>query len=83
MICTKEGCGGPVKPNVVFFGEALPKEFFKLSSTLNNCDLLIVMGTALAVAPFNMMVMGVEKGVPQVLINRENTKEHGFDFENE
>jgi NAD+-dependent protein deacetylase SIR2 len=23
------GCGGPVKPDITFFGEGLPQEFFK------------------------------------------------------
>ena len=49
-------CGGPIKPNVVFFGEALPPEFFEKMGVVKDCDLLIVMGTALAVAPFNMLV---------------------------
>ena len=27
LFCNQAGCGGPVKPNIVFFGEALPEEF--------------------------------------------------------
>ena len=42
---------------------------------------MIVMGTALAVAPFNHVVRLVD--CPQVLINLENTKAHGFDFEDQ
>jgi NAD-dependent SIR2 family protein deacetylase len=34
---------------------------------------MIVMGTALAVSPFNMLVEMVPKNCHQVLINRENT----------
>jgi NAD-dependent histone deacetylase SIR2 len=49
----KEGCNGPVKPDIVFFGENLPKEFFPVLDSLDEADLLIVIGTALAVAPFN------------------------------
>lgn len=43
---------------------------------------MIVMGTALAVMPFNMLVDTVPKNAHQVLINMENTKTHGFDFVN-
>jgi NAD-dependent deacetylase sirtuin 2 len=48
---------------------------------INSCDLLIVIGTALAVSPFNLLVERCPKDVKQVLINRENTVAHGFDFE--
>lgn len=27
--CGEEGCGGLVKPDIVFFGEGLPERFFK------------------------------------------------------
>jgi NAD-dependent SIR2 family protein deacetylase len=49
--CSDEQCKGPVKPNIVFFGEQLPKEFFKAidPKNLSQADLLLVMGTALAV----------------------------------
>jgi hypothetical protein len=36
------------------------------------------MGTALAVSPFNMIVNSVNPSCPKVLINLENTLEHGF-----
>jgi hypothetical protein len=42
--------------------------------------LVIVIGTALAVAPVNMIVTDVNKDVPKVLINMTDTKEHGFPF---
>ena len=46
-----------------------------------GCDLLITIGTALAVHPFCSTVSMVGKDVPSVLINLQNTKEGGFDFE--
>jgi NAD-dependent SIR2 family protein deacetylase len=48
---------------------------------VKECDLMIVMGTALAVSPFNMLVLETPKNCHQVLINRENTIEAGFNFE--
>ncbi len=51
LYCSDDECKGPVKPNIVFFGEQLPKEFFKAiePKSLLQIDLLLVMGTALAV----------------------------------
>ena len=43
--------------------------------------MVIVIGTALAVAPVNMIVTDVKKDVPKVLINMTDTKEHGFPFQ--
>jgi NAD-dependent SIR2 family protein deacetylase len=49
---------------------------------VEDCDLMLVMGTALAVSPFNQLPHFVNQGVPLVLINMNNTKETGgFDFE--
>ena len=42
---------------------------------------MIVIGTALAVNPFNSCVDKPLDGVPKVLWNLENTTEHGWDFE--
>jgi hypothetical protein len=41
------------------------------------------MGTALAVSPFNSIVTSIDKKCPKILINMENTKAHGYDFEND
>ncbi|KIJ07694.1 hypothetical protein PAXINDRAFT_173346 [Paxillus involutus ATCC 200175] len=66
-----ERCKGLVKPNIVFFGEALPKRFYQSALSLElegDADLLIVMGTSLTVNPFASMADRV-KGCPRVLIN--------------
>merc|ERR1719231_1907901 len=76
-------CGGPVKPDITFFGEALPEKFGEASEDLDKTDLLIVIGTALAVSPFNMCVYQVKEECPKVLINMTNTAENGFDFDDE
>lgn len=77
----KEQCKGPVKPDIVFFGEGLPEKFIKLFENISNeCDLMIVMGTGLAVSPFNQMVDSVKTECPKVLINLNNCDEAGYDF---
>lgn len=45
-------CLGIIKPNIVFYGEQLPKRYFwLLPSDMMVCDLLIIMGTSLQVYP--------------------------------
>ncbi len=61
-----DACGGVVRPDVVLFGEALPSRFFDLASEdFPLCDLLLVFGTSLAVAPFNHLVTKPKRGVPR------------------
>jgi len=76
MFC--KDCKGPCKPKIVFFGEPLPVDFFKRSKELDNADLIIIMGTSLAVAPFNMLVHLGKTSTRRVLINREEAG--SFDF---
>lgn len=64
-------CGGVVRPDVVLFGEAMPSRFFDLcNEDLRQCDLLLIFGTSLAVAPFNGLFAKVGRDCPRVFINR-------------
>lgn len=68
----REKHGGLCKPDIVFFGEALPDRFWTcVESDFPKCDLLLVMGTSLTVAPFSSLVNKTKDDVPRVLINRE------------
>ncbi|KAI8874360.1 SIR2-domain-containing protein [Ramicandelaber brevisporus] len=79
--------GSLVKPDITFFGESMPSNFFeRVHDDFPNCDLLIVMGTSLKVQPFGSLVDMVGKTVPRLLINRDRVGVHGrpssgFDFE--
>ncbi|KAL4935098.1 NAD-dependent protein deacetylase hst2-1 [Aspergillus oleicola] len=64
-------CKGLVKPDIVFFGEALPSSFFDNRTLPEQADLCIVMGTSLSVQPFASLPSFVADGAPRVLINRE------------
>ena len=70
-ICKK--CKGYVKPDIVFFGEGLPNRFHKLlRPDLQQCDLLIILGTSLQVAPVSMIPDMVNRRIcKRVLLNRE------------
>ncbi|CAG8957279.1 hypothetical protein HYFRA_00010702 [Hymenoscyphus fraxineus] len=69
--CLVPQCNGLVKPDVVFFGEALPGRFHEQRHVLEVADLVIVMGTSLSVAPFASLPQFVREGVPRVLINKD------------
>lgn len=74
-------CQGLIKPNIVFFGENLPKRFFdtwdqdleKLedhsNSNVNNDYMVLVAGTSLAVYPFASLPIEVPQTVSRCLIN--------------
>jgi NAD-dependent deacetylase len=50
--CLADGCSQPVKPDVVLFGEGLPEAPWKAASEwVQDCDLLICIGTSLTVRP--------------------------------
>jgi len=47
-----EACNGLLKPNAIFFGEPLRSEILsQADDMINNCDLLIVLGSSLLVYP--------------------------------
>lgn len=71
-LCNVASCTGTVKPDIVFFGEDLPRRYYRQASVdLPSCDLLIIMGTSLQVAPFCRLVDDVGPDTIRVLINRE------------
>lgn len=70
--CLDGACKGPVKPDVVFFGEQLPGEFEEEERTrVPEADVMLVLGTSLKVAPSSRLPRGVREGVPRVLVNME------------
>lgn len=64
-------CGGPAKPDVVFFGEPIVAGFIDKVALLHEADLLIIIGTTLKVFPFAGLVNQVRDNVPRVTINQE------------
>ncbi|MDC7221383.1 MAG: Sir2 family NAD-dependent protein deacetylase [Spirochaetales bacterium] len=66
-------CGGVVKPNVVFFGESLPEEFFHVWENPPRGDLLLVLGTSLNVRPAADLALKFTGLMPSILVNLEVT----------
>lgn len=60
-----------VKPDIVFFGEALPRRFYERLGVVQEADLMLVMGTSLQVHPFASLPNMAPECVPRVLFNLE------------
>lgn len=69
--CLDEACNGLVKPDIVFFGEAMPERFHIQRAVPADADLAIVMGTSLSVQPFASLPSYVKDETPRLLINLE------------
>lgn len=65
-------CTGLIKPDITFFGEALPKEFFTAPELMAKADLVFIIGTSLKVFPFAFLAQVIPKNIPLVLINNED-----------
>lgn len=65
------GCGGILKPDVVFFGESVPRERVDLAmDRLRESDLLLVVGSSLAVwSGFRFARAAAERGIPIAILN--------------
>lgn len=71
-----------MKPDIVFFGEALSDKFHNaFESDKDDVDLLIVIGSSLKVKPVALIPTSIPKSVPQILINREPLDHFEFDIE--
>lgn len=68
-------CGGLVKPDAVFFGEAIPPRALSVSQIqAARCDVLLVVGTSLQVYPAAQIPQAVKYKNPPALVievNRE------------
>jgi NAD-dependent SIR2 family protein deacetylase len=74
-----EGCGGVLKPDVVFFGENVPaprvQQCYDAVDDLRSADALLVVGSSLTVMSGLRFVRRAAKaGVPVVIVNRGATR---------
>jgi NAD-dependent deacetylase len=68
-------CGRILKPDVVFFGEAIPPEAMTRSYQLaSSCQALLIIGTSAVVSPFNVLPRQAKQiGATIIEINLERT----------
>ena len=71
-----EGCGGLLKPDVVFFGENVPGERNEaVREALAHADALLVAGSSLMVySAFRLVRLAHEAGLPIAIVNRGRTR---------
>ena len=68
-------CGNVLRPDVVWFGEALPQDVWQNAIVFaSQCDLMIVVGTSLVVSPANTLpIYAKQNNSILIEINPENT----------
>lgn len=66
-------CGAVVKPDVVFFGENLPDDFYRILENPPPCDLILILGTSLNVQPASLFALEMAAKVPSLLVNLQRT----------
>ena len=69
-------CGGLLKPDVVFFGENVPRaRYIAACDALEQADALLVAGSSLMVySGFRFARMAHERGLPLAILNRGVTR---------
>jgi NAD-dependent SIR2 family protein deacetylase len=75
-----ESCGGVLKPDVVFFGENVPKPrvercYAAVDALSTGSDVLLALGTSLTVmSGFRFVRHAAKRGVPVLIVNRGRTR---------
>ncbi|CCF39584.1 Sir2 family protein [Colletotrichum higginsianum] len=74
---------GVMKPDITFFGEALPDEFSRrlTEHDRDKADLVIVIGTSLKVTPVSEIVSWLPANIPQIYISRQAVNHINFDID--
>jgi NAD-dependent SIR2 family protein deacetylase len=69
-------CDGTLKPDIVFFGEFIPKEkFVEASALVQKADAMLIAGSSLVVnSGIRLLEHAVRRRIPVVIINRGVTK---------
>jgi NAD-dependent deacetylase len=69
------GCGGMLRPGVVWFGEALPEAVLNEAfAAARECDLFLTVGTSAVVYPAAALPrLALDRGVPVIEVNTEET----------
>jgi NAD-dependent SIR2 family protein deacetylase len=70
------GCGGDLKPDVVFFGESVPRErVARCMRMVERASLLLVLGSSLTVmSGYRFVLQAARLGIPVAIVNRGATR---------
>ncbi|KAI9794687.1 MAG: NAD-dependent histone deacetylase sir2 [Piccolia ochrophora] len=74
---------GVMKPDITFFGEALPETFHDrlVKHDRDLVDLVVVIGTSLKVAPVSEVIGFLPANIPQIYISRTPVSHVDFDVD--
>jgi NAD-dependent SIR2 family protein deacetylase len=69
-------CDGTLKPDIVFFGEFIPKEkFIEASALVQKADALLIAGSSLVVnSGIRLLDHATRRRIPVIIVNRGATK---------
>jgi NAD-dependent deacetylase len=70
-----DDCSGPLKPDTISFGQAMPEDKMARSMThAAECDLCLVLGSSLVVYPAaSIPLHAVDRGARLMIVNRDST----------
>jgi len=68
-------CGSPIKPDIVFYGEALDHTtMLRAQNSFENCSLCLILGSSLTVYPASTYpALAIRRGIPTVVVNAQQT----------
>jgi NAD-dependent SIR2 family protein deacetylase len=69
-------CGGMLKPDIVFFGEFIPREkFVEASALVQKADAILIAGSSLVVnSGIRLLDHATRRRIPVIIVNRGATK---------
>ena len=70
-----DSCNGPLKPDTLSFGQAMPQEkMFRANTLAEECDLCIALGSSLVVYPAaSIPIHASRSGAKLMIVNRDPT----------
>ncbi len=76
VIVACQRCGGVIRPNVVFFGEGVPRPILESAwAVFDEADVLLVVGSSLAVfSGFRFVKKAASRAMPVGIVNRGETR---------
>ena len=76
VVAACEACGGALKPDVVFFGESVPRaRVDRCTALVEQAEALVVLGSSLQVFSGRRFVKQAHaRGIPLVIVNRGETR---------